>query len=75
MQPIPIFLFGKSVDRGAWVAAPMGLQKSWAQLSNQTTKSIFKKKYSRTKYFAHENKLLIINLLKIKQNGHENDQL
>ena len=35
MQPIPVFLPGESIDRGAWWAAIPGIEKSWTQLSDQ----------------------------------------
>jgi len=32
-QPTPVFLPGKSLDRGAWWATVHGVRKSWAQLN------------------------------------------
>ena len=34
-QPTPVFLPGKSMDRGAWWAMVYGIAKSWTQLSDE----------------------------------------
>ena len=36
-NPLQYSYLGNSMDRGTWWAAVMGSQKSWTQLSNQTT--------------------------------------
>ena len=33
-QPTPVFLPGKSLNRGAWQAIVHGVAKNWTQLSN-----------------------------------------
>ena len=40
-QPIPVFLPGKSHDRGGWRATVLGVIKSWTRLIDWTTILIF----------------------------------
>ena len=43
MQPTPLFLPGKPMDRGAWCATVHGFTKSQTQLSDETTTTLLSK--------------------------------
>ena len=43
MQPTPLFLPGKPMDRGAWCATVHGFTKSQTQLSDETTTTVLSK--------------------------------